>query len=104
MNNKVFITGGTGYLGSRIIPELIKNNFEVTALVRKGSESKLPDKCNIVFGNALDRSTYESNISPCETFIHLIGVAHPGPSKKEQFKSIDLVSIQQAVPQLRMQE
>ncbi|HMS66372.1 MAG TPA: NAD(P)H-binding protein [Ignavibacteria bacterium] len=98
MNNKIFITGGTGYIGNRLIPELIKNNFEVIALVRKGSESKLPEGCNVVFGNALDNSTYENYVSGCDTFIHLIGVAHPGPGKKQQFNSIDLVSIQQAVP------
>lgn len=97
MNNKIFITGGTGYIGSRLISELLRRNFEITALVRKGSESKLPDGCKIIFGDALDRSTYEKYISGCDTFIHLTGVSHPGPGKKEQFKSIDLVSIEQAV-------
>ncbi len=98
MNNKIFITGGTGYIGSRVIPELIKNGFEVNALVRKGSESKLPDGCNIIFGNALDKSSFEDKVAGCDTFIHLIGVHHPGPGKKEEFKKIDLVSIEQAVP------
>lgn len=98
MNNKIFITGGTGYIGSRIIQELLRNNFEIKALVRKGSESRLPGNCIPVLGNALKNSTYKDQISPCETFIHLIGVPHPGPWKKKQFNSIDLVSVQQAVP------
>lgn len=98
INNKIFITGGTGYIGSRLISELIKSNFKISALVRKGSESKLAYGCRIILRNALNRSSYEKYIYPCETFIHLIGVAHPGPGKKEQFKSIDLVSIQEAVP------
>ena len=97
INNKIFITGGTGYIGSRLIPALIQNDFEIFALIRKGSENKLPAGCNIVFGDSLNSSSYENNIPPCETFIHLVGVAHPGPGKKEQFRSIDLVSIQQAV-------
>lgn len=98
LNNKIFITGGTGYIGSHLIPALIQNDFEIFALIRKGSENKLPVGCNIISGDALDSSSYEYNISPCETFIHLVGVAHPGPGKKEQFRSIDLVSIQLAVP------
>ncbi len=98
INNKVFITGGSGYIGSRLIPELIKNGFEIFALSRNGSEKKLPSGCNVISGDALNSSSYESTIPPCETFIHLVGVAHPGPGKKEQFKSIDLASIQQAVP------
>ncbi|MBK8550178.1 MAG: NAD(P)H-binding protein [Ignavibacteria bacterium] len=98
MNNKIFITGGTGYIGSRVIPELVKNGFEVNALVRKGSELKLPKGCNIIFGNALDKSSYENKVVDCYTFIHLIGVHHPGPGKKDEFNKIDLVSIQHAVP------
>ena len=97
MNSKIFITGGTGYLGSGLIPELLKKGYQVFALVRKGSESKLPAGCISISGNALDRSTYENKISDCDTFIHLIGVHHPGPGKKEEFNRIDLVSIEQAV-------
>ena len=38
----VFITGGTGYLGSRLIPRLVARGHAVRALVRPGSEGKLP--------------------------------------------------------------
>ncbi|HMS34156.1 MAG TPA: NAD(P)H-binding protein [Ignavibacteria bacterium] len=96
MNRNIFITGGTGYIGSAIIPELLKRKFQVNALVRKGSESKLNAGCNAVAGNALDRFTYENKIIDCDTFIHLIGVHHPGPGKKDEFKNIDLISIEQA--------
>jgi uncharacterized protein YbjT (DUF2867 family) len=51
----------------------------------------------MIFGNALDASSYQNAIAPATIFVHLIGVAHPSPSKKEQFKNIDLVSVQQAV-------
>ncbi len=98
MKKKVFITGGTGYIGSRVIPALIKEGFEVNALVRSKSTSKLPDGCNIIYGDALKGETYEKSVIGCDTFIHLIGVRHPGPGKQDQFKKIDLVSIEQAVP------
>jgi uncharacterized protein YbjT (DUF2867 family) len=93
----IFITGGTGYIGTRLIKVLLKEeNFHIKALVRKGSENKLPPGCEVIFGNALDASSYQNNIAPATIFVHLIGVAHPSPSKKEQFKKIDLVSVQQA--------
>jgi uncharacterized protein YbjT (DUF2867 family) len=96
--NSVFITGGTGYTGSRLIKVLLnKTDFTITALARKESEHKLPAGCRVVIGNALDASSFIDSVTGCDTFIHLIGVAHPGPSKKEQFQSIDLVSIQQSV-------
>lgn len=96
-NNKIFITGGSGYIGSRLIPELLKNGFEISALARKSSGNKIPSGCTVISGDALNSSSYENEIRPCKTFIHLVGVPHPGPGKKEQFRSIDLVSVQQSV-------
>jgi uncharacterized protein YbjT (DUF2867 family) len=50
---RVFMTGGTGYLGQRLIPALLKRGHEVRALVRPGSEHRLPVGCPAVIGNAL---------------------------------------------------
>ena len=95
---KVFITGGTGYIGTRLIRALQKDgNFSIQALVRNGSEHKLPPGCEVVHGDALDASTYAARIATPAIFIHLVGVAHPSPKKKEQFKQIDLVSIREAI-------
>jgi len=94
----VFITGGTGYIGTRLIKALQNDaNYRIQALVRKGSEKKLPAGCEIITGDALNAATYKECIAVPSIFIHLVGVAHPSPSKKEQFKQIDLVSIQEAV-------
>ncbi|MFN0159389.1 MAG: SDR family oxidoreductase [Bacteroidota bacterium] len=98
MNRRnVYITGGTGYIGRRLIPILINRGHEVKALVRKGSESKVPAGCSIAVGNALDRSSFAYGVHPADTFIHLVGVAHPGPGKSKQFREIDLVSIRESV-------
>lgn len=96
-NHEIFITGGTGYIGSRLSSVLVKKNFRVNALVRNGSEKKLPKEVNVVFGNALDASTFADKIRPSKIFIHMIGVAHPNPGKKQQFIDVDLKSIQQSV-------
>lgn len=92
-----FITGGTGYIGTRLIKRLVSEGHDVYALARKGSEHKLPNGCTVITGNALDAETYKYYIPADCIFIHLIGVAHPSPKKKELFRSIDLVSIQEAV-------
>jgi nucleoside-diphosphate-sugar epimerase len=82
----IFITGGTGYIGSGLIPLPAQRGHTVRALVRKGSERKLPSGCTPVEGNALEQSTFADKIPPAETFIQLIGVSHPGPAKGEQFR------------------
>jgi len=94
---QIFLTGGTGYLGRRLIPLLTERGHGVTALARQGSERKLPPNCKAVLGNALDQSTFVSQIKPATTFVQLVGVAHPSPSKGKEFRAIDLVSGRESV-------
>lgn len=101
VNNKIFVTGGTGYIGSSLIRKLIQKDYVVYALSRKGSQNNLPNGCNIILGDALDNKTYKEKISPCETFIHLVGVNNPAPAKKKQFEEIDLVSVQEALESVK---
>ena len=96
-HRQVFITGGTGYMGRRLIPELRQRGHEVRALVRAGSERKLPSGCPFLAGDALNAHSYRQQVEPADTFVHLIGVPHPSPVKAEQFHAIDLVSAEAAV-------
>src|SRR3954454_8371118 len=90
---QIFITGGTGYMGSRLIKMLLEKGYKVKALVRNGSESRLPKECDYVIANAFDPESFSKEISEGSVFIQLLGVAHPSPKKKEQFKTIDLASV-----------
>ena len=96
-SRRVFITGGTGYIGSSLIPVLIERDHRVRALVRPGSKAKLPAECEVVSGNALDANSYRQLIRPADTFIHLVGVPHPSPAKAAAFRAVDLVSAREAV-------
>jgi uncharacterized protein YbjT (DUF2867 family) len=89
----VFVTGGSGYMGRRVIPVLIERGHRVRALVRAGSEGKLPAGCEPVVGNALDEATFASRVAPAETFLQLVGVAHPSPAKAAEFRAVDLASV-----------
>jgi NAD dependent epimerase/dehydratase family enzyme len=42
---RIFITGGTGHMGSRLIPLLAERGHAVVAMVREGSEHKLSAAC-----------------------------------------------------------
>jgi uncharacterized protein YbjT (DUF2867 family) len=94
---RVFITGGTGYIGSSLIPILLERNHRVRVLVRPGSKAMLPAACEVVSGNALDANSYRQLIRPSDTFIHLVGVPHPSPAKAAAFRAIDLVSAREAI-------
>ncbi|MGH9627997.1 MAG: SDR family oxidoreductase [Bryobacteraceae bacterium] len=97
MARRIFITGGTGYIGMRLIPRLVARGLEVCAVVRPGSEKKIPAGCRLVQGDALASNTYLEHIAPGDTFVHLVGVAHPSPSKTVEFETIDYTSAVQAI-------
>jgi uncharacterized protein YbjT (DUF2867 family) len=93
----VFVTGATGYMGRALIPALLDRTHRVRALVRHGSEGKLPAGVGAILGNALDPTTFRDRVAPADTFVHLVGTPHPAPWKGPQFRAVDLVSIRAAV-------
>jgi uncharacterized protein YbjT (DUF2867 family) len=93
----VFLTGSTGFLGRSLAAELLRHGHRVRALVRQGSEARVVQGCEVVTGDALRAGSYADRVAPSDTFVHLIGVAHPSPSKAEEFRKIDLVSCREAV-------
>jgi len=77
-------------MGQRLIARLLQRGHEVRALVRPGSEKKLPAGCTAMHGDALDGDSYAGQIAPADTFVQLVGVAHPSPAKAAEFRRIDL--------------
>ena len=52
MTKSVLVTGATGFIGSRLVDELIKKEYDVTSLIRKGKE--VNSKSNIIYGDLTD--------------------------------------------------
>jgi uncharacterized protein YbjT (DUF2867 family) len=95
--HQIFLTGSTGFLGTSLAAELLRRGHDVRALARPGSESRVAKGCEIVHGDALQADSYAAHIGDADTFVHLVGVAHPSPSKADEFRAIDLVSAREAV-------
>ena len=91
--DEVFVTGGTGYVGRPLIDALRERGYRTHALVRPGSESKVPRGTLTVVGDALDASTFASAIPSGTTLVHLVGTPHPSPAKAAEFRRVDLASI-----------
>jgi uncharacterized protein YbjT (DUF2867 family) len=88
-------------MGRNLIMELVRRKYEVQALARHGSEHKLPHGCKVIPGDALDKNSIVSRIAPAETFVQLIGVTHPNPAKKDEFRSVDLSAARVAIEAAR---
>ena len=92
----VFVTGGTGYIGRRVVAALVERGHRVRALVRPASQLRVPHGCTGVVGDALDASTFSKHITGCDTFLQLVGTPHPSPSKAAEFERVDLVSARES--------
>jgi len=93
----VFVTGGTGYLGSALIPALLARGHVVHALARPDSTPRLPAGVIAVVGDALTADSFAGAVPPRATIVHLVGTPHPNPSKAAEFRRVDLGSIRATV-------
>lgn len=83
-------------MGRNLAAELIRRGHTLRAMVRPGAEDRVPAGCEVVSGDPL-RAGYAGRVTGCDTFVQLVGVSHPSPSKAAQFRSIDLQSAKAAV-------
>jgi uncharacterized protein YbjT (DUF2867 family) len=97
----VFVTGGTGYIGTRLIPALLVRGHRVRALARARSVDRVAAGAVTLVGDALDHRSYAAVLRPSDTLVHLVGTPHPSPAKAAEFLSVDLASAHAAVTAAR---
>jgi uncharacterized protein YbjT (DUF2867 family) len=98
---RVFITGGTGYVGRRLVRALLELGHDVRVLTRPGSATRVPPGASAVVGDALDASSFQHQLRAGDTLVHLVGTPHPSPAKAAEFRKVDLPSILASVTAAR---
>lgn len=77
---KIFITGATGFTGSRVVPLLLKNGFEVRCLYRASSDRSLLDGLDIdwVLGDVSDTESLTSAMQGTDALVNIasLGFGH----------------------------
>ncbi len=80
---KIFLTGSTGFVGKRILQDLLENKYQVRCLVRKGSEQKISHYkdpvlvktgIDIVNGDIADAASLDGKLEGCDAVINLVGI------------------------------
>ena len=87
VENKILVTGSSGYVGGRLVPKLLKLNYDIRVLVRNSSriENKLWSKNVDIFeGNVFNPKTLAGLFDGVKVAYYLI---HSMENKKDFVKS-----------------
>ena len=87
---KVFLTGGTGFVGSEVLRQLVSAGHSVRALVREGSEDKLSvtEGVEVHHGDITDAASLVGALEGCDAVIHLVGIIREFPGRGVTFKKM----------------
>jgi len=85
----VAIIGGTGFVGSYIVDELLEQSHEVSMLVRAGSEHKVrhPASSRIVSGTIDSAASIDDLVAGCDAVIYCVGILRELPRKGITFEA-----------------
>lgn len=87
---KVFLTGGTGFVGSYVIRELLRQGHSVVRLVRSSGSMEDPRNSDVrdVVGDVTKPETLVGLLDGCDAVIHVVGIIQEKPSKGVTFESV----------------
>ena len=91
---KVFVTGGTGFVGREILGQLLSAGHEVRALVRDASQDKLSGHQNLEthIGDVTDAASLVGALDGCDAVIHLVGIIREFPGRGITFKKMHVTA------------
>ena len=85
---RVFVTGGSGFVGTAVLNELLAHGHEVYALSHHGALRVGNDRLHTIRGDLFDRSALDSGIRGCDAVIHLVGIIMERRQKGVTFERI----------------
>jgi NADH dehydrogenase len=93
---KVFLTGGTGFVGREVLRQLVAAGHDVRVLVREGSEDKLSlrDSVDVFHGDVTDAGSLSGALEGCDATIHLVGIIREFPHRGITFEKLHVTSTQ----------
>lgn len=87
---KVFVTGGTGFVGREVMRQLVAAGHVARALVREGSVNKLAVLENVEVhpGDVTDVDSLAGALAGCDAVIHLVGIIRAFPGRGITFQKL----------------
>lgn len=88
MYRKVFLTGGTGFVGTEILKGLIKSKCKVKVLTHNQKPSVRSKLVEVVKGSVTDTDSFIDSVKECDAIIHLVGIIREIPWKGVTFEKL----------------
>lgn len=98
--NRVFVTGGTGFVGLRVVLALLEAGAEVTLLVHPDQEDKLGalrQHVHLVTGDVWNLPSLRGRSRGHGVVVHLVGSLRAEPARGLTYQQINLVSARNVI-------
>lgn len=98
--NKVFVTGGTGFIGRHVVAMLVEAGADVTVLVDPEHEDQLGTlrrHIHMVSGDVWNSASLKGRSRNHGVVVHLVGSVRAQPEKGLTFQQLNLVSARNVI-------
>lgn len=83
---KIFISGGSGFVGGHVVHELLQRGHDLRLLTHK--RRKVAEGIQQVEGDVSKPETFEEAVRGCDALINLVGIIREFPLKDVTFKKL----------------
>jgi NAD+-dependent farnesol dehydrogenase len=94
---KIFLTGGTGFLGNELLKELQSRKHDLTVLVRSPAKSSFPPSVKLVAGSIENLNSYRSALQNQDVFVHVAALVKMWVRDRKQFDRVNVEATENAL-------
>ncbi|MCS5655827.1 MAG: NAD(P)H-binding protein, partial [Dehalococcoidia bacterium] len=87
-NLVVLVTGATGFLGRRVVHELLERGYDVRCLVHTPGKERMfcHREVEVQYGSVQDSASLSNAFYDVDAVVHLVGIIHP--KRRDSFEDV----------------